>query len=305
MNKPKISVLMNCYNGEKYLREAIDSVYSQTLEDWEIIFIDNQSTDSSCNIAKSYDSKLKYYKTSSFMTLGEARKWGIEKCSGHFLCVLDVDNFYSPNFLYEMYHEIINLDNYIMVFCGWKIVTNDRQESKKKVIPKKKDGMILRDLLYECHFDPSGTIMDLELLRHSGLSFDPNIKASEEYCLYMQLAAKYKMKALNKALFSYRWDGNNLTLKHISLWGYERKYTLDLIVKNNPFILSDKRFNKAFKEAYARGVYYEARYDMYMSRRKNAIKKLSSISNVSWKYFILFLISVFSFSTWRRIHHEY
>ena len=59
----KVSVLMNCYNGEKYLREAIDSVYAQTYPDWEIIFIDNVSTDNSALIAKSYDSRLRYYKT--------------------------------------------------------------------------------------------------------------------------------------------------------------------------------------------------------------------------------------------------
>ena len=58
---PFVSVIINCYNSEKFLREAIDSVYSQTYKNWEIIFWDNQSTDESAKIAKSYDEKIIYF----------------------------------------------------------------------------------------------------------------------------------------------------------------------------------------------------------------------------------------------------
>ena len=55
-----VSVIINCHNGERFLREAIDSIYRQTYTDWEIIFWDNSSNDKSASIAKSYDKKLKY-----------------------------------------------------------------------------------------------------------------------------------------------------------------------------------------------------------------------------------------------------
>ena len=58
---PLVSIIINCYNGEKYLAQAIDSIYNQTYKNWEIIFWDNASTDKSASIAKSYDSRLKYY----------------------------------------------------------------------------------------------------------------------------------------------------------------------------------------------------------------------------------------------------
>ena len=64
--KPLVSVIINCFNGEKYLLEALDSVITQTYNNWEIIFWDNQSTDKSAEIFKSYkDSRLKYYYASS------------------------------------------------------------------------------------------------------------------------------------------------------------------------------------------------------------------------------------------------
>ena len=52
---PKVSIIVNCFNGERYLREAIDSIYAQTYQNWEIVFWDNLSTDNSPKIATTYD----------------------------------------------------------------------------------------------------------------------------------------------------------------------------------------------------------------------------------------------------------
>ena len=54
-SKSLVSIIMNCYNGQRFLKEAIDSVYQQTYHDWEIIFWDNASDDDSAKVAKSYD----------------------------------------------------------------------------------------------------------------------------------------------------------------------------------------------------------------------------------------------------------
>ena len=55
--EPLVSILMNCFNGEKYLRESIESVLAQTYHNWELIFWDNQSTDNSAELFKSFDDK--------------------------------------------------------------------------------------------------------------------------------------------------------------------------------------------------------------------------------------------------------
>ena len=55
----KVSVIMNCYNGAAFVRSAIESVYAQTVGDWEIIFWDNASTDETAAIAQSFDSRLR------------------------------------------------------------------------------------------------------------------------------------------------------------------------------------------------------------------------------------------------------
>ena len=77
--QPLVSVIMNCFNGEKYLREAIDSVQAQTYENWELIFWDNQSTDVSAGIVKSFDDpRIYYFYAPKHTHLYEARNYAIE-----------------------------------------------------------------------------------------------------------------------------------------------------------------------------------------------------------------------------------
>ena len=71
---PLISIIMNCYNGEKYLTESINSLISQTHKNWELIFWDNQSIDSSAKIFKSYeDKRFEYFYQTNRKFLHEQR----------------------------------------------------------------------------------------------------------------------------------------------------------------------------------------------------------------------------------------
>ena len=87
---------MNCRNGEEYLREAIDSIYTQDYKNWEIIFWDNASTDNSASIAKCYDKKLRYFKSDNDLTLGAARNLAMAEARGEYLTFLDCDDIWFP-----------------------------------------------------------------------------------------------------------------------------------------------------------------------------------------------------------------
>ena len=94
--EPLVSVIMNCFNGEKYLRKAIDSVLAQTYRNWEIIFWDNQSTDRSAKIFKSYNNQnLKYFYAPKHTLLYEARNFALEHAIGELYAFLDVDDWWD------------------------------------------------------------------------------------------------------------------------------------------------------------------------------------------------------------------
>ena len=85
-NRPLVSIIMNCYNGEVYLYESIKSVLSQTYENWELIFWDNQSSDLSKKIFENFqDKRLKYYYAQEHTTLYRARDLAIKKSNGEFI----------------------------------------------------------------------------------------------------------------------------------------------------------------------------------------------------------------------------
>ena len=91
MNNSKhlVSIIMNCYNGEKYLTKSVQSVINQSYKNWELIFWDNQSTDSSSKKGNSLnDRRIKYFRSPIKLTLGEARNFALEKCLGDFVCFL-------------------------------------------------------------------------------------------------------------------------------------------------------------------------------------------------------------------------
>ena len=132
---PLVSIIMNCYNSDRYLKEAIDSVYIQSYSNWEIIFWDNASTDSSAEIAKSYNDKLKYFKSKSTSLLGEARILAVEKSRGGYLAFLDCDDYWYPKKL-EKQMKIFTSDKDIaVIYSRAELFFED--SGIKKTFPKK------------------------------------------------------------------------------------------------------------------------------------------------------------------------
>ena len=114
---PLISIIINCFNGERFLRTAIDSVYNQDFDDWEIIFWDNASTDDSALIAKSYGRQLKYYSNKKTTSLGKARNMALKMATGKYIAFLDCDDVFLPGKLRKQVSqmEVITLPYHILM----------------------------------------------------------------------------------------------------------------------------------------------------------------------------------------------
>ena len=140
-HKPLVSIIMNCYNSERFLNEAIDSVYAQTYQNWEIIFWDNASEDKSGEIAQSYDEKIKYFRAESTTPLGEARNLALQKAEGKYIAFLDCDDLYEPDKLQKQV-ELMESNDFAM--CYGSVLTIDEDGQVKKRSPvKSKSGFLL------------------------------------------------------------------------------------------------------------------------------------------------------------------
>ncbi len=221
LGHPLISILMNCYNGDTFLNEAIESVLAQTYLNWELIFWDNQSTDFSSEIIRSYnDKRIKYFYAPSHQVLGNARIEAIKKAVGKWIGILDCDDLWYPSKLQdqvEIIEEYSKQDNPIGLIYG-KVMGIDTESNEKSEIghpnyinSELPEGFLLNKLLLEGNFIMGPSILfNLNAFHEIG-GFPKGFIAATDYYISCGISSKYQIKAVNKYIAKYRLHSNNLT----------------------------------------------------------------------------------------------
>jgi glycosyltransferase involved in cell wall biosynthesis len=296
--RPLVSVIMNCFNGEAFLREAMDSVVAQTWPAWEIVFWDNGSTDASADIARSYGSRVRYFRSVETVPLGAARNLAIREAEGEYITFLDVDDVWLPETVATLVAEM-ETGEWAVCYAGIYQM-NAAGQTLGTRIPAPRRGDLLDALLRDFDIWVPALIVNRKALEASGLSFDPRIVASEEYCLFVQLAASLPFCSLSMPLARYRIHDKALTNASIGKWADEREYTLARVKEANPGI--EKRHRRAFREAYARARYYRARWYLSRGDRRQAIAQLSRTVLVDVRYALLFMLALLPTAAWDAVH---
>lgn len=243
---PLVSVVMNCYNSDRFLRDAIDSIYTQTFKDWEIVFWDNASTDSSAQIAKSYDEKLKYYRGGKTISLGAARNEALKKCQGHYIAFLDCDDLYLGAKL-EKQVSLMNQGDYGLVYGSVMFIDELGNDIDVRKV-RKKSGRIFRKLLM--HYDINmQTVMISRKLLEAGCKFNTKLSFSPDYDLFLEAAYLFPVGVIKTPICKYRLHENSLTTQSLKLVGKEGRYTLNRLKDKYPSIFKKHYF--AFKYANA------------------------------------------------------
>ena len=214
--QPLVSVIMNCFNGEKYLREAIDSVLAQTYQNWELIFWDNQSTDSSAEIVKSYDDpRIYYFYAPQHTLLYEARNYAIERSKGEFLAFLDVDDWWEPNklSLQVPFFE----DETVGLVCGnYEVFYEDSKWSRSQWKDEKPSGFILNELLEDYHIGLLTIMIRRSTFEKLG-GFDSRYHVIGDFDISLRLAESWQIKTLNQIVAHFRLHGANESIKRRKL----------------------------------------------------------------------------------------
>ena len=113
----KISVVITSYNYEKYIKETIQSVLNQTYKDWELIIVDDCSSDNSVDVIKSFnDSRIRLYINEENLGLAKTLKLGIEKATGDWIVFLESDDLINPDYITRKIQVIKNNNNISLVF---------------------------------------------------------------------------------------------------------------------------------------------------------------------------------------------
>ncbi len=294
---PKVSVIMNCYNGERFVKEAIDSVYAQTFQDWEIIFWDNASTDRTAEIARNYDSRLRYFRAEQNVPLGQARNLAMEKATGDWVAFVDYDDV-SFSARFERQLAAVAGGNYVLCSAGIRYVSENGRKIRD-VLPLYQSGNIFGSLLRNCDLYLQTTMVNGATFRRLKMRINEECHTSEDYNLFMRLAAKGEVCLVPEVLSTCRIVQSSLTDRTLERHAVERFLTLEDLKAENPGI--ERRFATGFQEAAARGSYYRAKYLMDAGDARAARSELKVASRVSTIYLLFYALSFWP-QLWQLVH---
>lgn len=211
MKNPKITVLMPVYNGEEYLREAMDSILSQTFSDFEFLIIDGGSTDKSMNIIKSYsDSRINLVSHRDKKELIATLNEGIRLSKGEYIARMDADDISMPQRLEK---QIDFMDSHSDVaVCGTWAKSID------------KNGVVLSLMKAPCgillkynYWKPSPLIHPSVMIRTifvKNLLFNEDAINAEDYDLWLRMIKKYRICNIKNFLLLYRIHSDNTSMKN-------------------------------------------------------------------------------------------
>ncbi len=233
--KPLISIIINCYNGQAYLKDALDSIISQTYSNWEVVFWDNQSTDQSGNIFKQYeDPRFNYYYAPLHTKLGEARNLAFSKARGEWVAFLDCDDIWLPEKLQSqidliisggadlglIYGQVLVLHSYQDSHSGWN--RRMRKYSSDTLLRKLPEGNVFHKLLLINFIPLVSAMFKASLYRDLG-GVDPTFQMAEDYELFVKIAKAYDVLAVQNVVAFYRVHENNASINKLDLGFLENK----------------------------------------------------------------------------------
>lgn len=258
--KPLVSVIINCYNGEKYLREAIDSVIAQTYENWELVFWDNQSTDSTREIVESYkDPRIHYFYAPKHTPLGEARNLAVEKTNGEYINFLDADDVWMPEKL-EKQIALVEPGKVEVVYTGYQPKFEGKSAEGEAMFHyyenvrkrKPKEGMSTFQYLLIHNFIIFSTVLFNKKLYLEVGGVDKRFNQNEDYDVLLKCSLKTEYGHADDELAIYRIHDSNNSNKN-----------RDSYIKENREILIGLPDCKAVRDAKKRN---EVRYSIYLFR---------------------------------------
>jgi glycosyltransferase involved in cell wall biosynthesis len=205
---PLISIVLPIYNGERYINQSIESIINQTEKNWELIIVDDFSTDSTADIIDEYqkkDQRIKVITNKKNEKLPRALNIGFRKASGRFFTWTSDDNLYKPKALSIMSDYLLYNPDTDLVFCSSDIVDENLVPTREENV----SGIRELDLV---NYNKIGAcfMYGREISNRVG-EYDDNMFYAEDYDYWCRIAISGKIRSLPQNLYIYRTHANSLT----------------------------------------------------------------------------------------------
>ncbi len=221
MKNNLVSIITPLYNSEDFIRKTIESVQSQIYENWEMIVVDDASTDNGVEIVKKYadkDSRIKLIHLDKNSGGAVARNTAIKVARGKYIAFLDSDDLWHPEKL-EKQISFMKENNYAFTFTKYQQMTENGDLLEKYIeVPKK---ISYRQSLLKNPIGCLTAVYDAEKL---GKIYMPHIRKRQDYALWLKILRQEKHGyGLNENLAYYRLREDSVSSDKMSLIGHQWK----------------------------------------------------------------------------------
>ena len=300
-SNPLVSIVMPAYNCEKYIKQTIASVLSQTYQNWELIVVNDCSTDATRAIIRQSadcDSRIKLFDTiENTRKPSKVKNIALKYARGEYLAFLDSDDWWESTKL-EIQMEAMQKGNYALSHTGGFFIDEDNNIIRQ-FMPQCGSGHIYGELLAQYDIKNLSVIVSTKALISLDVPvFDEQITIGEDCDLFMRIAYKYEILTIYESFFYYRIHINSITrTTDKAIWDGLQKVVDDTLKLPDSYL-----YKKDIKMANAKISYYMAKNLMSKGEYIKAATLLAKQSFVSYKYFALFILSLSPW-LWNFVHN--
>ena len=281
MEKKKISIVLPVYNGAAYLAESIESILSQTYTNWELIIVNDCSTDNSLSIALEYaakDARIKVLSNNENLKLPNSLNVGFNLASGSYYTWTSDDNKYKPNALQTMIVHLERNPAAVMVYANYTCIDSSGNviDQTKKPEPK---YIFAENVVGACF------LYTAEAAKRIG-KYDADMFLAEDYDFWIRLCKVGKLLHIEEDLYYYRRHKNSLSETKKA---YVNEQTYKVLEKNFLFAYTTSKKNKHYKEF----------FDHILNRASaHYVETLWMLLSINKKYLFHLNLSQFKILVW-------
>lgn len=227
---PSVSIVMPCFNASQHLEMSIGSVQAQTRPDWELIVVDDGSTDGSwaaLNALAVADTRVRIFQQPN-LGAAAARNHGLREVRGRYTAFLDSDDTWDPRFLESMVAALESEPDAGIAYCGWQNLGVAGGRGAPFIPPDYENQTKLEALLEGCRWPIHGALTRSELIQECG-GFDETLSSCMDYDLWLRLGTSHRLALVPQVLAYYHHhageqitkNGARIALNH---WRAQRKF---------------------------------------------------------------------------------
>ena len=279
-NKDLVSIILPCYNAEKYIEKCIKSIIDQTYKNIELIIVDDGSTDNTLKILNKYKENNKKIKIIEKANTGvsDSRNVGIQAANGKYIMFIDADDFYEKDAVEILYDALIK-NNVNVARARYKRIDNNRIIEESKI--SKFNDFNIEDIIYNilkgnisCYVWV--LIINRQTLEKHKIKFNNDLKIMEDTLFYIQLIKKEKIYFLDKIIYNYVENSSSATrnikktlITYKEMLRAEEKI-IDELENNN---LWNERFKNVIIEKMIINGISNCTWNLYKSKNKQLLKE--------------------------------